>query len=94
MEHADSLLAQGDLSQAAEKYWGAVAAMVKKIAAKRGVNLQTHQSIRDFVKELSDKYPDVDLRSDFVTAGYLHSNLYEDGMSSWEVEGAAEAQRV
>ena len=46
-----------------------------------------HQSIRDFVKELSDQYPDINLRSDFVTAGYLHSNFYEDGMSSWEVEG-------
>ncbi len=64
--------------------------MVKKIAAKRGVNLQTHQSIRDFVKEMSDQYLDIDLRSDFVTSGYLHSNFYEDGMSSWEVEGTAE----
>lgn len=93
LAHADNLLAQGDLSQAAEKYWGAVAAMVKKVAAKRGINLQTHQSIRDFVKDLSDHYPDIDLRSDFVTCGYLHSNFYEDGMSSWEVEGAAEAAK-
>ena len=71
--------------------WDAVASMVKKIAIKRGINLQTHQPIRDFVKEMSDQYPDIDMRSDFVTAGYLHSNFYEDGMSSLEVEGAAEA---
>jgi hypothetical protein len=67
--------------------------MVKKVAAKRGVNLQTHQPIRDFVKNLADQYPDLDLRSDFVTSGYLHSNFYEDGMSSWEVEGAAKAAK-
>jgi hypothetical protein len=42
---------------------------------------------------MSDQYTDIDLRSDFVTAGYLHSNFYEDGMSSLKVEGAAEAAK-
>jgi|GEM_PF-6952496 len=42
---------------------------------------------------MSDQYPDIYLRSDFVTAVYLHSNFYEDCMSAWEVESAAEAAK-
>ncbi|MGH9921765.1 MAG: PaREP1 family protein, partial [Nitrososphaerales archaeon] len=34
LTNADRLLSEGDLSQAAEKYWGAVATVIKNIDAK------------------------------------------------------------
>lgn len=85
LTNADKLLSEGDLSQAAEKYWGAVAGIVKNIAAKRKMRLKTHQDIRDFMRVLDEERPDLNLWSEFGIAQYLHSNFYEDEIVDWEL---------
>jgi len=91
LTNADKLLGEGDLSQAAEKYWGAVAAIVKTIAAKRKTRLKTHQDIRDFVHILDEERPDLNLWSEFGIAQYLHSNFYEDEIVDWELHKYSES---
>jgi hypothetical protein len=85
LTNADKLLSEGDLSQASEKYWGAIAEIVKNIAAKRKIRLKTHQDIRDFMRLLDEERPDLNLWSEFGVAQYLHSNFYEDEIVDWEL---------
>ena len=91
---ADKLLNEGDLSQAAEKYWGAVATIVKNIAAKRKNRLKTHQDIRDFMRFLDEERPDLNLWSEFSIAQYLHSNFYEDEIVDWELHKYSESVKA
>jgi hypothetical protein len=88
---ADRLLSEGDLSQAAEKYWGAVATVIKNIAAKKKMRLKTHQDIRDFMRVLDEERSDLNLWSEFGTAQYLHSNFYEDEIVDWELHKYSES---
>jgi hypothetical protein len=91
---ADKLLSEGDLSQASEKYWGAVAGIVKNIAAKRKIRLKTHQDIRDFMRVLDEERPDLNLWSEFGVAQYLHSNFYEDEIVDWELRKYSESVKA
>ncbi len=92
--NADKLLSEGDLSQASEKYWGAVAGIVKNIAAKRKIRLKTHQVIRDFMRLLDEERPDLNLWSEFGVAQYLHSNFYEDEIVDWELHKYSESIKI
>lgn len=92
--NADKLLNEGDLSPASEKYWGAVAGIVKNIAAKRKMRLKTHQDIRDFMRILGEERPGLNLWGDFGVAQYLHSNFYEDEIVDWELRKYSESIKV
>jgi hypothetical protein len=94
LTNADKLLSEGDLSQASEKYWGAVAGIVKNIAAKRKIRLKTHQDIRDFIRVLDEERPDLNLWSEFGVAQYLHSNFYEDEIVDWELRKYSESIKI
>ena len=54
-------LAQGDVTQASENYWGAAAQMVKAIAERRGDFHKAHQVLREIVKALAEETADEDL---------------------------------
>lgn len=84
---ADTLLKKGDYSQASEKYWGAVAQMIKLVAAKEGVELGEHKALWVFVSELDRKHPDQDLWSLFEKARLLRMNFYEDEIPEERSEG-------
>ena len=49
------MLKAGDLVQASEKFWGASALAVKAIAAKRGLKLEQHGSLWNFVSKLNSR---------------------------------------
>jgi len=53
LAEAKELLKEEDLAQASEKFWGASALAVKRIAAERGLKLEQHGSLWDFVSKLS-----------------------------------------
>src|SRR3990172_9226867 len=78
LRDAEELLAEGDIVQASEKFWGAASEMVKAYAAKRGLKARTHADLWRIVIELDQERPGLGLHEDFLTAGYLHSNFYED----------------
>jgi hypothetical protein len=79
---AEEFLKKKDLAQASEKLWGAAAEIVKAVAAKRGVELGTHASLWAFVAELDHQNPTLGLVDEFSYAGNLHTNFYENWLST------------
>ena len=78
LRQAKGYLAEGDLSQASEKGWGAAATAVKAVAAARGMNHSTHRQLHVALQALARETGDDDLRSDFGHASELHINFYEN----------------
>ena len=81
LEDGEKLLQSGDLLQAGEKFWGAAAEIVKAVAAKEGRHLRTHNQIWSYLLDLDEKHSGLGLRRDFVSAGYLHANFYEEELT-------------
>jgi hypothetical protein len=87
---AKEFLARGDLVQASEKLWGAAALAVKMAAAKRGLKLEKHGSIWEFVSRLSRESEDRDIVRFFHIANSLHRNFYEAQMNKEALEIATQ----
>lgn len=81
LAEAKELLKEGDLVQASEKFWGATVLAVKMVAAKRGLTLEQHGSLWDFVNTLAVVSGDKDIVRFFNAANTLHRNFYEDEMA-------------
>ncbi len=77
LRRARAYLAEGDLTQASEKGWGAAAVAVKAAATARGLNHASHRQIRQAVQELAKEADDDEIRSFFGNANDLHMNFYE-----------------
>jgi hypothetical protein len=94
LEDADKLLAEGDYVQASEKYWGAMAEMVKAIAAVRGWRHHTHRELVQAVERLLGESGLSDLRTLFSVGEALHSNFYENWMGQDQIVSAAATART
>lgn len=90
-KEAEAFLAKGDYVQAGEKLWGAAAEIVKVVAAKRGVELRTHDDLWEFVTKLRTELKDPGLSRLFLQANYLHQNFYEGILPPQAVMDGAEA---
>ncbi len=86
LEHARVLLSEGDLSQASEKGWGAVAVALKACAEARGVRHSRHGHLGQLVTRLIEETGDRELQDLFSHAESLHANYYEDYMLAMVVE--------
>ena len=93
LREAEELLAKKDFPQASEKFWGAVAEIIKTMAAKSGVTLGTHRSLAEYVERLQAEHPELDLARAFDAAEGLHINFYEDHLPKATVTRRAEAVR-
>ena len=80
---APAELAQGDLCQAGEKGWGAVARLAKAVATLRHWEHYDHVAIRDTIMALPDAIPEqgVAIFRGLRAAESLHGNFYEVYMS-------------
>jgi len=85
IEKADESLAAGDLVQASEKGWGAVAQAVKSIAEERGWPHSRHFQLGRAAFQLSQEWGRPDLGDAFRAAEALHGNFYENFMEQDEV---------
>lgn len=74
---ADRLLNEGDLVQASEKYWGAVATMIKMVAAQRNWRHSGHAELRTVVRSVSQETQDTEYLALLRSAERLHANFYE-----------------
>jgi hypothetical protein len=74
-------LADGDLTQASEKGWGAAAQIIKAVADKRGMRHNQHVLLEDIVEALVRETGETELEDLFDTAGSLHRNFYEGRMT-------------
>ncbi|MBE0516589.1 MAG: PaREP1 family protein [Methanophagales archaeon] len=68
------------------KFWGATALAVKRVAAIRGLKLDKHGSLWDFVSKISRESGDEDFIRLFFTANALHRNVYEGQMNKEALE--------
>ena len=91
LREAEELIKKEDFVQASEKFWGAAAAIVKSVAAKRGVNIRSHEGIYKFVDKLSGELDAPELLRLFGLASALHQNFYENWLSPRMVMNYGEA---
>ena len=70
-------LADGDLTQASEKGWGAAAQMVKAVANDRGMEHHSHRSLLLAAQNIENNLGG-DVATQFAFAEQLHRNFYED----------------
>ena len=85
LRHSRALLAEGDLTQASEKGWGAAATAVKAVAQDRGWRHDGHRDLWRTLRAVVQESGDTDLRLHFTHAPSLHINFYEASMDRAEV---------
>ncbi len=78
LDHARTLLAEGDLKQASEKAWGAAAVLVKAAAESRDWPHVSHRHLWQALGRLAIEADDAQMRDQFGLAGALHTNYYEE----------------
>jgi hypothetical protein len=78
LQKGEQALAEGDLLQASEKFWGAAAHRVKALAAERGWEHSNQAALFRAVNQLASEKGDEELWRLFLIAGQLHTNFYEN----------------
>ena len=87
LEHAREEFDKGDMLQASEKAWGAVAHYVKSVAKARGWSDGSHWDISHNARKLLDITPDPDgNRTKLALINMLHVNFYEEDLDPKDVE--------
>ncbi len=95
LRQAEVEFAQGDLVQASEKGWGAVAVAIKSIAQNRGWNHKHHRLMRATLGQVSDEFDRPHLRDLFNIVETLHDNFYENNWTEPEVDrGMGQAKHL
>jgi Archaeal PaREP1/PaREP8 family len=80
IDDAERLLLAQDLPQASEKFWGAVAQMIKAVAVAKGWRRTSHGALRDVIRKLYRESEDEEFVSLMRSAERLHANFYEDNL--------------
>ena len=86
LQQSEEEFAKGDLLQASEKGWGAVAQAVKAAAILRGLEHRSHRALRQVAIDLRDETGNIRILELFGLAENLHANYYEAWMRPSEVE--------
>jgi uncharacterized protein (UPF0332 family) len=81
LREAEEEYAKGDLVQASEKLWGAVASLLNAIAEIRGWEHHSHRDYDIIVENLFKETGDRELLTCFGMAERLHANFYHNFMS-------------
>ncbi|MGC9171225.1 MAG: PaREP1 family protein, partial [Thermoproteus sp.] len=80
LREAEELYRKGDLAQAGEKYWGAVAALLNALAEKRGWEHYSHRDYAVAIDRLYEETKDRELVVGFSLAERLHANYHHNFM--------------
>lgn len=84
LEEAEAEFEKGDLVQASEKSWGAVAQYLKAIATERDWGQDTHAHLVQVADRLWEETGNDEMRKLFGSAESLHANYYQTSRSeSW-----------
>lgn len=88
-------LAQGDLLQAGEKYWGAVSQQLKAIADERNWHHSAHYLLAAIAEQLAEERERPEWHENYRAAELLHMNYYEDNLgNSYLVQYSSQAQSL
>ncbi|MDE2717785.1 MAG: PaREP1 family protein [Chloroflexota bacterium] len=79
LRHAEDEFERGDLPQASEKAWGAVAHYIKSVAKQRRWRNRSHSDLSDIVVDLAQETDDpAAVKRLYGSMNGLHANFYED----------------
>ena len=81
-------LADGDLCQAGEKGWGAVAQLTKAVATHRGWQHSDHDRLREVIRAVGDEAGEQRevISRGLTSADVLHGNFYEVFLDRFQTE--------
>ena len=94
LDQAQTEFEQGDLKQAGEKAWGAVATAVKSISVLRGWRHDHHTLTGNALREVADEFDREDWKHWFHTAEAMHSNFYEDQLAEPDVQDGINRAKI
>jgi HEPN domain-containing protein len=96
LRHAEEEFEAGDMPQASEKAWGAVAHYLKSVAKFRGWRNTAHSDLSDIVVDLAQETGDPErIETLFLMMNGLHTNFYEDWLTDSSVgEGIEDAAEL
>ena len=95
LEHAESEFEKGDLLEASEKAWGAVAHHVKSVARARGWPNRSHRDVVKNAERLIDSSNDPrQYVRMFAMVENLHVNFYEEKYSAKRVRQGLDDARA
>ena len=78
LRDAEGLSSEGDIVQASEKYWGAVAALLGVIGEREGLPHYTHRDLVEVIEHIALKTSDPEVSTLFRLAEGLHANFYHN----------------
>ena len=85
LDHAATMIEQGDRLQASEKIWGAAAHRLKEIAVERKWPYDTHADGTVIARHIARQTDNQYIAPLFSVAVETHQNFYEDRMSLEEL---------
>jgi len=74
---------EGRITQASEKYWGAVASLLNAIGERRGWRHYTHRDYWEIIERIAEECKDPEVLTLFDSAEKLHANFYHGFLSPW-----------
>ena len=84
---APTYLAEGDLCQAGEKAWGALARMTKAVASHRGWQHFTHSRVLAAARQIADESENPSATRESITqVRAMHVNFYEVDLDRADAE--------
>ena len=83
---SDREFAVGDVLQASEKLWGAVAHAMMAVAQQRGLEHGAHRTMINAARQIADELDDDRLRLGISEAQHFHSNFYNGTMEPEDIE--------
>lgn len=92
-ENALGAIQAGNAQKASEFLWGSMAQALKAVAARKGISLNSHGSLRTYASQLAKELEDESIVKDFRDAESLHRNFYEFGFELEDVRNLAEGLR-
>ena len=94
LRHAEDQYEMGDLPQASEKAWGAVAHYLKSVAKQRGWRNSSHSDLSDIATDLAYETKDPErVHILYAAMNGLHANFYEDWLSDQVVGQSIDGAR-
>jgi hypothetical protein len=93
LQNSLEFLEKKELEKASEFSWGSVAQALKAVAERKGLQLRSHNSLREYARALAKEKGDESIYTMFLEVQNLHSNFYEADLPSEDVEFMTERTR-
>ena len=94
LRNASKFIDDGDSAKASEFLWGSLAEALKALALSKGIRLEKHREIWNYVESLTKEREDKNIYDVFLHANSLHKNFYEFELELKDVRRIAEDIRI